>query len=167
MHAEARAFIERTLPSLPRPACVVEIGSRHINGGVRDLLPPDTRYVGVDLMPGPGVDVVADGADVTPEVTPDLVLCCEVFEHTPRVAEIIANAFRMLAPGGTLLATCASDPRAPHSGHDGGALREGEHYANIAQADLTGWLYAAGFGNIRVDWVRPHGDLHAVATKLH
>ena len=83
MHPEARAFVA----GVARRAgarWVVELGARDLNGTVRDLFPSARGYTGVDLVAGPGVDVVADAADWRPrEPAPDLVVCCEVLEHTP------------------------------------------------------------------------------------
>src|SRR4029079_1075224 len=37
---------------------VLEIGSLNINGGLRDFRPTAGSYIGVDLSPGNGVDVI-------------------------------------------------------------------------------------------------------------
>ena len=65
MHPEARAFVAAAATRLP-PGPVVELGARDFNGSVRDLFPGAPAYVGVDLAPGAGVDVVADAADWRP-----------------------------------------------------------------------------------------------------
>ena len=58
---------------------VLEIGSYDVNGSIRSLFDTE-HYVGVDLVAGPGVDVVADGQSVDyPDATFDVVLSCEVF----------------------------------------------------------------------------------------
>ena len=86
MHPEARAFTRgQAATCLPR-AALVDLGARDFNGGVRDLFPDAASYVGVDLAPGAGVDVVADapptGAQAG-EPPPETVVCCEVLEHAP------------------------------------------------------------------------------------
>lgn len=161
MHAEARAYVARALASLPPPRRVVELGSRDVNGGIRDLLPADCAYVGVDIAEGESVDVVADAAAYRPPWRPDLVLCCEVLEHAPDPQAIVANAARMLAPGGALVLTAACSPREPHSGQDGGPPSEGEHYRNVDPAALAGWL-AAGFRSFDLG-THPRGDVYATA----
>lgn len=140
MHDAARSFVRDTLARLgARPATVVEIGSRRINGSVRELF-DGAAYTGIDVRHGPGVDVVADGATWQPPASVDCVVCCEVLEHAPAADAILANAVRMLVPGGLLLVTCATDPRPAHSSVTGGALFPGEYYRNVAPAELTAWL---------------------------
>lgn len=91
-----------------------------------------------------------------------MVVCCEVLEHSPRADQIVRNAIRMLAPGGVLLVTCATDPRAPHSAVDGNALRAGEWYQNVAQDSLRAWL--DGMEVLHLDTL-PRGDLQCLAIK--
>lgn len=139
---------------------VVEFGSRHVNGGVRDLFGL-AAFVGVDIRDGPGVDVVADAADWTPDRPADVVVSTEVLEHTERAAELIVNAWRILRPGGTLIVTAAGPGRSPHSADDGGPISPGEWYRNIPAATLTRWL--DGWENVTID---VHGfDIRAVARK--
>ena len=109
---------------------VIEVGSLNINGSVRELA-PDADWYGIDIVAGPDVDEVADGATWTPVWTPDVVVCCEVFEHTPDWATIIGNMASWLPLEGQMILTCAGPGRAPHSAVDGGPLREGEWYENI------------------------------------
>lgn len=161
MHTEVRAFLEREVRELPPPAFVVDLGGRDVNGSPRDLF-NGARYLSVDLYIGPGVDVLADAAEYSPISPPDLVLCLEVLEHTEKAEAILANAHRMLAPGGVLLLTCATDPRAPHSGIDGGDPWPSEFYRNVPRETLEDWL------ELFVDWkITSHarGDLYAVARK--
>src|SRR5205085_1918817 len=90
-------------------------------------------YTGLDLNAGRGVDVVADGTDWQPDEPVDCVVCCECLEHAPDPDAVLANALAMLAPGGVCIVTAAGPTRAPHSGIDGGALREGECYTPITR----------------------------------
>lgn len=164
MHAEALAWVAARVGNLPTPALVVDLGGRDVNGSPRRLFGPATRYLAVDHLAGRGVDVVADAATVALREPCDLVLCLEVLEHTPRGGPILANARRLLRPGGTLLVTCAGLGRAPHSTLDGGAVRPGEWYANVAYERLRAWLAAAGFGDRAVEYHRERGDLYAEAS---
>jgi SAM-dependent methyltransferase len=161
MHQEAFEFVREVLAELPAPRTVVELGGRDFNGSVRGLFEP-TSYLSVDLLPGKSVDVVADAAEFEPPEPPDLVVCCEVLEHTPAADRIVRNAVRMLAPGGVLLVTCATDPRAPHSAVDGGGLRAGEWYQNVGQDALAAWLVGM---DVRHLTVLPRGDLQCLAVK--
>lgn len=138
----------------------MELGNLNVNGGVLDLITA-AEYQGIDIEAGPGVDVVADGAEYLPDCAPDLVLCLEVLEHAPDPRAIVANALRMLAPGGALVLTCASTTREPH-GCKGGAVG-GEHYQGIEVCDLHAWL--GGFAHVDVRAYPLRGDLYALAIK--
>lgn len=137
MHDGAREFIERQAAKRGPFSDVLEIGSRNINGGVRPYF-ADARYLGIDRMPGLGVDFVADAANGwEPQRAFDGIVCCEVFEHESRWPQIIGNIARWLAPHGIALLTMASDGREPHSGIDGGPPHPGEFYANVTPAEFT------------------------------
>ena len=165
MHPQAFVFAKAALKQmrLEQPV-VVEIGARDINGSVRQLLWRARSYVGVDVAPGHSVDVVANGATFAPLEAPDLVVSTETLEHTDQACAIVGNAALMLRPGGRLLVTCATDPRAPHSGTDGGPLREGEFYRNVARDDLVGWVEQAGLQVLTCEAHPDRGDLYLVAA---
>lgn len=159
MHPEAFAWVRKHARSA---AHVVECGSRDINGSVRPLFGCD-RYTGVDVVNGPGVDVVADFADWKPDTPVDAVVCCEVLEHAETAEALVTHALDMLEPGGRLIVTAAANPRTPHSAVDGGALRDGEWYQNIDPADLRRWLSSASWSTVEHN--TDAGDVYAVAVK--
>lgn len=158
MHAEARSYIASHAPDCDGP--VLEIGSRNINGGVRDLF-PEAGYHGIDLAEGKGVDEVVDVIDFTSRTKFATVVCCEVLEHYEDPQALIDAAASHLKKGGTLLITAAGPSRKPHSGIDGGEVRDHEHYANIDPADLADWL--VDFSEVTVD--EAGDDVRAVAVK--
>jgi Methyltransferase domain len=164
MSPEVRDFVRRMLATEAPPRHVVELGSRDVAGGtVRDLFADAAAYTGLDLVDGPAVDVVADAATWRPVTPPDLVVCCEVLEHTPDGPAILANAHAMLRPGGRLVVTAASTGRAPHSAVDGGPLRDGEYYQNVDPAELVAWL---GPFTLEAFELHPErGDVYAVGRK--
>jgi SAM-dependent methyltransferase len=147
MHAAALEFVWLALAESGRragmaPRQVYEIGSRDINGSIRQAFPEAEVYLGVDLLHGPGVDVVADGATYTPPFTPDCVVCCEVLEHSPHPGAIVRQAWRVLAQGGLFVVTCATDPRPAHSGIHGMRPMPGEYYRNLSERDLRAMVPA-------------------------
>lgn len=144
---------------------VLEFGSRNLNGSVRPLFPHATRYVGVDLYPGPDVDVVGDAATVWLPPQFDAVVCTEVFEHVDddAAAAIIRNAWAHLKPGGVFVATMAGPGRAPHSALAATDIQPGEFYRNVDRPLLAGWLEAAGFAFYEID--RARLDLRCTARK--
>ena len=163
MHPEAMAFVARTAQRfMPPPNTVLDAGGRDVNGSPR-LLFPGSTYLVIDLEDGPGVDVVGDARHWRPEAPVDLVLSVEVLEHAPDPAALLRAAWDCLLPGGRLIVTCATDPRAPHSGHDGGPLQGDEHYANVAEADLKAWL--ADWDEVEIEVHPDRGDLYATAMR--
>lgn len=163
MHQAAFEFVGRY--STGDAISVIEIGSRNINGTVRDHFLRAT-WTGLDLYPGPAVDLIANALDYTPADLVDLVICCEVFEHAATWREIIHHIAHWLKPGGQIIITCAGPDRDPHSAIDGGKLQAGEHYANITQDQLAEELHYAGFEQIEVSGNKEWKDTYAIASKL-
>lgn len=148
MHHEARQYVNRF--GTAEPITVVEIGSLDINGTVRGCF-PKAKWHGIDVVEGPAVDEVANGATWTPDEPVDLVVCCEVFEHTRDWRKIVANCANIVKPGGRVVFTAAGPTRLPHSAVDGGLLRDGEFYANIDPDDLAAAMSDAGFVDVQID----------------
>ena len=119
---------------------VSEFGSLDINGSVRSVLEPrSSSYIGIDQQTGRGVDIVGDAStyidtDLIEKV--DVIVCCEVFEHTPKWREIVGNSYRHLRNGGLFIATMAGEGRHPHSALDENPIREWEYYANVGAWEL-------------------------------
>lgn len=159
MHPQARDFVA----SHRKHFDLCEFGSYDVNGGIRDLF-PDHNYVGVDSRPGPGVDVVADcrtwdGAGRRF----DLVVCCEVLEHCERWSEIIANARRLLRPGGRLIVTAAGPGREAHTCNgEAWSSASGEHYRNI-DPDVLRVVCGWHFVEVHVDHLGQ--DVRAVCVR--
>lgn len=162
MHASAFAFVARAIRDLPPRRAVCELGSRDVNGSCKQLFMGASRYVGVDIAPGDGVDVVADAATFRPDFEPDTVVCCEVLEHAQDADRIVQNALAMLAPGGIFVMTCATDPRDPHSAEDGAVLRDGEFYRNVDEQMFRYWCFPL-VPDLELD--ERSGDLRAVVWK--
>ena len=163
MHPEALAYVARTAQRfMPSPIRVLDQGGRDVNGSPRMLFPGST-YVVIDLEDGPGVDVVGDARQWRPHARVDLALSVEVLEHAPDPEALLRAAWDCLVPGGRLIVTCAAHPRAPHSGHDGGPLREGEYYRNVTEEELKGWL--ADWDEVEMELHPDRGDLYATAVR--
>lgn len=141
---------------------MLEVGARDINGSVRSLF-GRVEYIATDIEPGPGVDLVAPGEQITLPRPVDTVVCCEVLEHTEAAEAICRNAYQLLAPGGAFIVTAAAPPRAEHSAVDGGELFEGEFYRNVGPGDLGAWLSDFDVMEIVVD--EDAGDIRAIALK--
>ena len=116
-HIEQLQFvgqIAQWVPEAFRRSRVLEIGSLDINGSVRQFF-DDCDYLGIDVGPGPGVDVVCEGQKFEgPDGAFDTVISCECMEHNPYWRETFRNMVRLCSPGGLVLMTCASLGRKEH-----------------------------------------------------
>lgn len=141
---------------------VLEFGSLDINGSVRSILEPlSDVYIGVDMQEGPGVDVVQSAVFYEAQIQFDVVVCCEVFEHTPDWREIISNAHKSLVDGGLFIATMAGEGRSPHSAIDQNPIRDWEYYANVGAWELNRKLKM--FSKHEIDYLA--NDLRCWAVK--
>jgi hypothetical protein len=148
-----------------RGAAVLEVGSLDINGSVRAVFADAEHHHGVDLVPGPGVDEVADAATWRPARTYDVVACAEVLEHAPEWPAILAMMWSAVAPGGQLLMTCATDPRPPHSAVDGLDVRPDEHYANVPASEVRELVRGWPTSEWSLELAAARGDLYLHARR--
>ena len=186
MHGECMAWLQRVLPNeMGKQLWILELGSRDVNGSPRSFFPNTVAagcYVGVDIAPGPGADIVADAAMWRPEgvrvpaslqrsdsfstwLPPkfDVVICVEVLEHAARWQDICRTAAACVKPGGLVAITAAGPARAEHSAVDGLALKPGEYYANVRKEHLEATLVEAGLKAVVVTYDRGEEDVRAVA----
>jgi SAM-dependent methyltransferase len=163
VHHQVAEFFSAHAPSSGRSAGaphVLEVGSLDINGSVREWFTHASSYHGIDLAEGPGVDEVADAADWTPPRSYDVVACAEVLEHAPRWSDILAMCWSALRPGGTLLMTCATTGRAPHSAVDGLDVRPGEYYRNVPPGEVRAVVAAWNPWWSSIEVAAGRGDLY-------
>ena len=94
----------------PAPARVVEIGSAIVNGSYRELF-RDSEYIGVDMQPSPGVDVLLDDPYRLPldDGSVDLVISGQMLEHCAQFWRVFAEIARVLKPSGKLFIIAPSD----------------------------------------------------------
>ena len=116
-HPEQIEFIEivrSRFPEFFQGARVLEIGSLDINGSIRSLF-SNCDYIGLDIAPGKGVNVVCEGqAYDAPDGSFDIAISCEAMEHNPYWAETLVNMFRLARPGGLVVMSCATVGRKEH-----------------------------------------------------
>jgi hypothetical protein len=137
MHPETMSFVQARVFGREFDR-VLEIGSQDVNGSVRRLFSKNTKYWGIDVVDGPGVDAVVDGATFeTPHDFPgySLVLCLEVLEHAPEWRAIVRTCAKVCSVYGECIITCATDPRPPHGGQDGRLLTPEEHHVLMPTED--------------------------------
>lgn len=92
------------------PGTVADLGAMNVNGTYRTLFPEGTRYVGVDLEPGPGVDVVLNDVYTLPfdDESLDLVITGQMLEHCGQFWRVFSEIARVLKPGGLVFAIAPS-----------------------------------------------------------
>lgn len=165
MHREAMQWIASH--ATQDAVSVLDLGGRDINGSARAQFPNASEYTVVDILPGEGVDIVADAATLdTDGKTWDIVVCAETFEHTAVWPGICRTAYKALRPDGLFIVTTAGPGRPPHSGIDGLLrLLPGEHYANVPALELERVLNETGFCDVIVDSQPMPADTRAIATR--
>lgn len=176
-HAEQVGFFKAVVDAnqaFVEGASVLEIGSYNVNGSVRDLFAAAGRYVGVDLVEGPGVDLVGFGHEVDhPDSSYDVTISGECFEHDPYWCETFSNMVRMTRPGGLVVFSCASRGRAEH-----GTMRTDktespgtqgvgfDYYRNLNESDFEEMLpLRSMFTHYRFWYLPTHFDLYFAGIK--
>ena len=83
---------------------VLEIGSKSYTGNTADFRQMFPDFLGVDLQPGAGVDVVADLSQPhdLPKHHFGLVICCSVLEHCRDPWAMARNITELVRPGGSV-----------------------------------------------------------------
>lgn len=82
---------------------VADIGALDMNGSMRGLF-AGREYVGMDIEPGKGVDMVLANSEAIPvaDRTFDVVLSANTLEHTRRPWVVVREMARILRPGGLM-----------------------------------------------------------------
>lgn len=101
-HQALTEFVER-VQALPTPT-ILELGSRNVSGNTRrHLFPGAERYIGMDIHPGEGVDLVGDAHRMSQLIEPgsiDALFSISVFEHLVYPWKVAMEINRVLKPGG-------------------------------------------------------------------
>lgn len=152
-HPQQLQFVKSITRSLTddfRSLKVIEIGAYDVNGSIRQFF-HNADYVGIDLIDGPGVDLVCEGDKVDHEDnTYDIAISCECFEHNPNWADTFLNMHRMTKEGGVVLFTCATTGRDEHGttrtspeSSPGTQAFRWDYYRNLTQEDFEGSIKLA------------------------
>lgn len=95
------AHLKKAHPEHFTGASVLEIGSLEWNGSVRGFFKEARKYVGVDLLDGPGVDIVRPaGETVFAPGSFDTLVCLSLFEHDPGWKASFEHNLQWLREGG-------------------------------------------------------------------
>ena len=108
------SFVTDQLKDIPLAGKkILEVGSHNVNGSVS--VPLKARkpnvYIGVDMAPGPGVDMICNVYDIVNFFGPDsfdIVISTEMMEHVKDWRLAINNMKMVCKPGGHILITTRS-----------------------------------------------------------
>tara|TARA_X000000950_G_scaffold289268_1_gene411433 strand:+ start:1723 stop:2418 length:696 start_codon:yes stop_codon:yes gene_type:complete len=95
---------------------ILEIGSYKPNKeyDLRNLF-PNSDFTGIDLVDGPGVDIVMDGENIDQlNKKFDIIVSGECFEHAPNWKKIFLKMIKYIKEDGYIIITCASKGRLEH-----------------------------------------------------
>lgn len=108
MHDTALTLMRQLLSGQPRNQSVLDVGSYDVNGTLRPLcMELGLAYTGLDLSPGPNVDVVSPDPYRFPfdDGSFDIVLSASTMEHVEYIWLWVPELARVLRPGGLLAIT--------------------------------------------------------------
>lgn len=158
MHDSVFRWIRNKLASLEYQS-VLELGSRSVNGTPRGALPENDsiHYVGIDIEPGPGVDIVMSSWNLDKNTFGgqfDLVISTEMLEHDYKFWLTFRSIKKVLKKGGHLLLTTRGFHFQYHNPPDyyrfsKEVLRElcDEHGLEVLElspdGEVSGWLVLA------------------------
>jgi len=171
-HGSQRAFMESCRAAFPeyfRHVSILDIGSGDINGSARSLFEAGS-YIGVDVVPGPGVDVVASGHEIHLGLgTVRLALSCECMEHNPYWRETMANMVAHLDDEGMIIVTCAGPGRPEHGtqrsqpSYSLATELSWDYYKNLSETDLAeALLHSPRKLEFRTYYRRSESDVYLV-----
>lgn len=110
MRDHTKEFVRLIAETFDCPGPIYEFGSFQVEGqeqyaDLRSLF-PGRKYVGCDMRPGPGVDVVDDVTNMKLGTgTVGTILSIETFEHVFEIRKAFDEVFRVLKPGGLFVIT--------------------------------------------------------------
>lgn len=97
-----KLFFDTYAPLVGPNPRILDVGSMNVNGTLRDVAPKECRYLGLDIAPGDGVDVVSKDPCEFPFERGDfdLVVSTSCFEHDGMFWNTITEMLRVVRHGG-------------------------------------------------------------------
>ncbi|MDX8500840.1 methyltransferase domain-containing protein [Mesorhizobium sp. VK4C] len=112
MHDTAREIARRFFAMYVHDrSVIVEIGARDVNGTLREVCPGCAAYIGLDVEPGSGVDVVTSAEEPLPVAaeSADVVVASSVFEHDTFFWQTFLEMGRIAKPGAVIYINAPSN----------------------------------------------------------
>lgn len=171
MHPEAYAGLEKMLNDsgldLNEQYRALDMGGRDVNGSIRQLI-PGAKWTGLDIVSGPGVDIVRDATldwfHIDPVPRFDIIVSTEMFEHVEDWRGAIRTCAQAMDSNGEemLFFTCASTGRRPHGASGEWDPPAGEWYQNVAPDEMERQLDKF-FAHYEVTFNPMPGDIYGWA----
>ena len=165
MHPEIDVFVasvKQKYPHMFKDKSVLEIGSQNINGTVRTHF-KNCQYIGTDLGPAKGVDVIHDITEGSFPGKYDVVISSEMLEHCEDWEKALINMYHNVKPGGLFILTCAGPQRQEHGTHTHTPQDSKftlNYYRNISVGDFDSILPGAYFDKHTLGYSRGEADLY-------
>jgi SAM-dependent methyltransferase/uncharacterized coiled-coil protein SlyX len=120
---------------------ILDVGSRNLNGTLRDFCPEGARYVGVDIEDGAGVDAVLEDPSRFPfeDESFDLVVSTSCFEHDRMFWLTFLEICRVLKTGGFIYLNAPSNGQYHSYPYDNWRFYPDAGYALEAWAKKNGY----------------------------
>lgn len=115
-HPEQRNFmisVKKRFPDKFINTRVVDFGSLDLNGNNRYLFDRPKEYIGIDIGPGPNVDIVCRAHEYAGEGF-DVAISSEMLEHDEYWEKSIQSMINCVKPGGIVVFSCATTGRPEH-----------------------------------------------------
>lgn len=173
MHKEVRDHIKAVRRKYPTRfffSRVLEAGSLYVNGTVRDYFYFSTEYLGLDIGQGKCVDMVCPIERFSAPIKYDVVISCEMLEHSHRWEDALRSMYNNLKPNGLLIMTCAAPHRLPHgvtnSKDPESSPFTNDYYRNISMEDFEWVLPPNLFSEYNLQYIRGKQDLMFYGIKI-
>ena len=139
---------------------VLEVGALDVNGSVRQFFSAAASYTGIDMLAGPGVDLVMNAhALAFADASFDAVVSTEMLEHDDEFWRSLPEMGRVLRPGGALILTARGNGFWPHDyPHDFWRFMPSAFHKLIALAGCE-------VLEVREDWQPGHPGLFGLGRK--
>lgn len=79
---------------------VLDIGSLNVNGTYRELI--SGTYIGVDIVPGPNVDILIDSAEWFELQNVDAIISGQTLEHCADIPKLLQSLYDVLKSEGLI-----------------------------------------------------------------
>ena len=148
--------IKEDHPKYFRNKRVLDVGSLDINGNNKYLF-DDCEYIGLDVVPGPNVDVISIAHMYTPSAQFDVVLSTNTLEHDLYWQQTLCAMLKNLRPAGLMFFSVASNwhehgtkrTTPDQSGTSEMGVEWENYYRNLREIDLyktLNWNQLARYG---------------------